>query len=120
MQETTSGHQRQDILADWARRVLIAGTVASFALMAAGLACAAIVGLRGGAADLLPSRLLPGLLAGQPASLVGIGIIAMLLTPAVNVLILVPIFLRLKERLSALIATSVLVVVAASVALALG
>lgn len=108
----------QDRLSDSARGVLLGGTLISFALMVIGLGYAVIIGSPGISATLSLPRLLGDLAALQPGAIVGIGVIVLLLTPMVNLLVLARVFAREKDRTFVLLALLVLVIMLASVMLA--
>lgn len=96
--------------------MLVAGTLISFLLMVIGLSYAVVVGMRNEAVD--TPGLLRSMLLLEPAGIVGLGVIVMLLTPVVNVFVLGLMFMRQKDRWFALIALLVLGIMAANVVLA--
>jgi uncharacterized membrane protein len=101
-------------------RLLSVGTYASIGLLAVGvilMAVNAIAPLSGGPAFDL-TRLVPDLTAFRPAGFIWLGLLAVIATPTARVAASLIGYARRGERAMALIAALILLVIAASVALA--
>jgi uncharacterized membrane protein len=101
-------------------RLLSVGTYASIGLLAVGvvlMAINAIAPLSGGPAFDL-TRLVPDLAAFRPAGFIWLGLLAVIATPTARVAASLIGYARRGERAMVLIAALILVVIAASVALA--
>jgi uncharacterized membrane protein len=101
-------------------RLLSVGTYASIGLLAVGvvlMATNAIAPLSGGPAFDL-TRLVPDLAAFRPAGFIWLGLLAVIATPTARVAASLIGYARRGERAMVLIAALILLVIAASVALA--
>lgn len=103
-------------------RLLTVGTQVSIALLAVGLGlmfAAGIDPLSGGPA-LDPARLVPDVLALQPAGFLWLGLLVVVATPAARVAASLVGFARAGERPMVAVAGLILIVIAVSIALAKG
>jgi uncharacterized membrane protein len=101
-------------------RLLTIGTYASIALLVlgAGLMVASGIGPRSGGPAFDPRAALADLAALRPAGFLWLGLIAVVATPAARVVASLIGYARRGERLMALVAVLILVVIALSVTLA--
>jgi uncharacterized membrane protein len=103
-------------------RLLTLGTYASVALLAIGvvLMFAARIAPLGGGPPFQPQTVADDLVHLRPAGFMWLGLVVVVATPAARVVASLIGFLRRGERAMAVVASSILVVIALSVALARG
>jgi len=116
--EMIGNNRTDDDLSESGRRVFGWGTLISFTLMLIGLGYAVVTGSPVVTGGFSPSAIVRDFPSLNPAEVVGLGIIAMLLTPVANVLIMVPLFARVKDHLFVLVSLLVLAIMAFSAWLA--
>ena len=103
-------------------RLLTLGTYTSVALLAIGVVLMLVrrVSPLGGPPSFEPALLIDDLVRLRPAAYIWLGLVAVVATPAVRVAASLVGYLRRGERPMAVIALLILVVIAVSVALAVG
>jgi uncharacterized membrane protein len=111
--------RREDIVYEEAIKSLHYGFFVAAGLFVVGVAWS-VVERQALATDILPFQKIPGeLLDGNPAAVIDLSILALMLTPVVTVLLIAINFYRLNERRYAVFALLVLVTLAVSIIISL-